>query len=193
MEKQIKSKVYRKFKKTSNVLESALLSNSERCDWPTGAIGTVLLLFKSNFISCCCQGAHQLKMKMLCSVSFSKSHQVFSVINNGRLLSTENLVSVLCKEKRSSQRTVPSIYCWLFPKLWVFELTNTDTVFIFRNNISLLHHWVKSKHLVRLVSLAAWLSTCNENYVFHIHANLNTLDARITESALYQDRQAYRK
>lgn len=149
--------------------------------------------FKSNFISCRCQGMHQVNMKMSCSVSFRRSHQVSSVINNGCLLSAENWVSVLCKEKRSSQWTVPSIYCWLFPKPWVFELTNTDTVFIFWNNISLLHHWVKSKHLVRLVSLAAWLSTCNENYVSHIHANLNTLDARITESALYQDRQAYRK
>lgn len=81
---------------------------------------------------------------------------------------------------------------WL--KLSVFSADeNTGIVFIFRTSTSLLHHWLKSKHLVKLVSLAAWLSTCNENYAFHSHANLNTLNARITESALYQDRQHCRK
>lgn len=80
-------------------------------------------------------------------------------------------------------------------KFWFLKLTafSADermvTVFIFRTNISLPHHWLKSKHLVKLVPLAGWLSARNENYVFHIHANWNTLDARITESALYQDRQ----
>lgn len=66
-------------------------------------------------------------------------------------------------------------------------------LFIFKTNISLLHRWVNSKDLVRVVSLAAWLSTRNENYAFHSHAKWNTLVARITESALYQDRQHCRK
>lgn len=114
-------------------------------------------------------------------------------LTTGTFFSPGHLVLMLCKEKRSSQWTVPSIYCWLLPKPWVSEPTNTDPVFIFWDSVSLLHHWVKSKHLVRLVSLAAWLSTRNENYVFHVRASSNTLDARITESALCWDRQACRK
>lgn len=87
-----------------------------------------------------------------------------------------------------------SFFRFQFLKLTVVVADEyTVTVFIFRTNISLLHHWLKSKHSVKLVSPAAWLSTCNENYVVHFHANLNTLDARITESALYQDRQHCRK
>lgn len=47
--------------------------NYRKHNWPTRTTSTVseTLKKKSNFISCCCQGMHQVKIKMSYNVSFS--------------------------------------------------------------------------------------------------------------------------